>query len=147
MGHAFTLSLLTTSPLHRSLSFNKLSGTLPNIFSDMLSLVSLYVVVSDGIPLVHFSRPADRFISMISLELFQRTFLMHRRLLNCKNQCCDDARQSPFCRSWLHVNKFVGTIPSSIGDLSQLESLYLMNNYLSGTIPSSISRLSQLREL
>ena len=41
-------------------------------------------------------------------------------------------------------NNLVGTIPSSIGNLTALQYLYLTNNKLSGEIPSSIGNLTSL---
>jgi len=41
-------------------------------------------------------------------------------------------------------NKLIGTIPSTIGNLSSLQLLYLDDNELTGTIPSTIGNLSQL---
>jgi len=42
----------------------------------------------------------------------------------------------------LSGNNLVGTIPSSLGSLSDLDYLFLDNNKLSGSIPSSFSQLS-----
>ena len=47
----------------------------------------------------------------------------------------------------LYGNKLGGQIPSTIGNLSQLERLHLFNNQLSGYIPNSIGNLKQLNEL
>ncbi|KAL6628820.1 L domain-like protein [Neocallimastix californiae] len=47
----------------------------------------------------------------------------------------------------LNSMEIYGTIPSSIGKLSNLETLYLDNNYLTGEIPSSIGDLSYLKYL
>ena len=50
-------------------------------------------------------------------------------------------------RLWLAYNEFTGTIPSSLGGLSQLQILHLFENRLTGEIPSSLGDLSQLRSL
>ncbi|MXZ18236.1 MAG: hypothetical protein F4Y81_08430, partial [Rhodothermaceae bacterium] len=47
----------------------------------------------------------------------------------------------------LEVNRLSGAIPSSLGDLSKLEELDLGHNYLLGTIPSSLGNLSKLKKL
>jgi Leucine-rich repeat (LRR) protein len=40
-----------------------------------------------------------------------------------------------------------GTLPSSLGNLGQLESLGLFDNRFSGTLPETIGRLTELREM
>jgi Leucine-rich repeat (LRR) protein len=47
----------------------------------------------------------------------------------------------------LNNNNLSGTIPSSIGDLTNLGSIYLYENQLTGTIPSSIENITYLRQL
>jgi Leucine-rich repeat (LRR) protein len=47
----------------------------------------------------------------------------------------------------LNYWSFSGTIPSSIGNLQSLSSIYLDNNAFHGTIPSSVASLTQLKEL
>jgi len=44
----------------------------------------------------------------------------------------------------LSYNNLIGNIPSEIGSLTHLQSLYLYNNQLTGNIPSEIGNLSQL---
>ena len=44
----------------------------------------------------------------------------------------------------LSNNQLSGSIPESIGNLSQLSQLYLSNNQLSGNIPASIGNMSNL---
>jgi len=45
---------------------------------------------------------------------------------------------------YLNSNQLTGTIPSTIGQLSSLQYLYLYSNQLTGTIPSTIGQLSSL---
>jgi Leucine-rich repeat (LRR) protein len=45
---------------------------------------------------------------------------------------------------WLNGNQLSGAIPTSLGSLSQLQYLYLSFNQLSGSIPTSLGNLSQL---
>ncbi len=48
-------------------------------------------------------------------------------------------------RLWLHETKnLYGKIPSQIGDLTKLESIFLGGNRLSGTIPTVVGKLSKL---
>ncbi|GAU19985.1 hypothetical protein TSUD_273200 [Trifolium subterraneum] len=42
---------------------------------------------------------------------------------------------------WLHGNKFTGTIPSNIGNLTSLQDLILNSNQLVGLIPNSLANL------
>jgi len=48
---------------------------------------------------------------------------------------------------WLDDNSLTGTIPSSLGSLSELQRLYLQGNSLTGTIPPSLGELSELYRL
>ena len=48
---------------------------------------------------------------------------------------------------WLNNNQLNGTIPSSIGQLTKITRLYLHNNQLSGAIPAEIGLLTQILEL
>lgn len=45
------------------------------------------------------------------------------------------------------LRDLTGTIPRDIVNLTNLQSLYLTNNYLSGELPYSMSRLTNLQEL
>ncbi|MBC6422225.1 MAG: leucine-rich repeat domain-containing protein [Hormoscilla sp. SP5CHS1] len=48
---------------------------------------------------------------------------------------------------WLQNNSLNGTLPSEYGSLSNLQVLYLYNNDLSGTLPSEYGSLSNLQYL
>ena len=48
---------------------------------------------------------------------------------------------------YLHANRFVGPIPHTIGQLRKLTKLLLHKNYLTGTIPATISNLAHLAAL
>ena len=48
---------------------------------------------------------------------------------------------------WLYDNELSGTIPSSLGNLANLQYLGLNDNELSGTLPSSLGNLANLTEL
>ena len=47
----------------------------------------------------------------------------------------------------LSENQLTGSIPSSLGSLTNLESLWLYNNQLTGSIPSSLGSLTNLESL
>ena len=47
----------------------------------------------------------------------------------------------------LHENELTGSIPSSLGNLDNLEVLYLSHNELTGSIPDSLGGLENLNEL
>lgn len=48
---------------------------------------------------------------------------------------------------WLHENNIQGTIPASIGNLTKLRELWLFNNGFTGSIPASIGDLTSLERL
>jgi len=47
----------------------------------------------------------------------------------------------------LATNKLDGTIPTTIGNLSRLKELSIMENHLSGGLPSELGQLTQLESL
>ena len=50
-------------------------------------------------------------------------------------------------RCTLQHNRLTGPIPAELGQLDQLNTLYLQHNQLTGEIPTELGQLSQLREL
>uniref|UniRef100_A0A0E0JAM8 non-specific serine/threonine protein kinase n=1 Tax=Oryza nivara TaxID=4536 RepID=A0A0E0JAM8_ORYNI len=48
---------------------------------------------------------------------------------------------------YIHLNNLAGTIPDSIGKLKKLSNLYLYDNNLSGQIPATIGNLTMLSRL
>ncbi|KAJ6996726.1 hypothetical protein NC653_013350 [Populus alba x Populus x berolinensis] len=47
----------------------------------------------------------------------------------------------------ISTNNFTGSIPATLSNCSQLTALHLSYNYLTGTIPSSLGTLNKLRDL
>ena len=47
----------------------------------------------------------------------------------------------------LDFNGLVGTLPSSIGDLGQLQDLDMEGNALHGTLPAALGELKELRQI
>jgi Leucine-rich repeat (LRR) protein len=47
----------------------------------------------------------------------------------------------------LQSNQLTGTIPTSIGNLTDMLGLHLAGNQLSGTLPSELGNLRKLQEL
>ncbi|XP_031740118.1 LRR receptor-like serine/threonine-protein kinase FEI 2 isoform X1 [Cucumis sativus] len=47
----------------------------------------------------------------------------------------------------LHDNNFYGTIPSELGNCSQLQGMFLQGNYFSGSIPNELGNLWALKNL
>ena len=47
----------------------------------------------------------------------------------------------------LSVNQLTGTVPTTLGNLNDIEIFDIDGNYFSGTIPSEVSQLTNLRSL
>ena len=47
----------------------------------------------------------------------------------------------------LLLSQMSGTLPSSLGQLTLMEKIYLTNNFISGTVPSSLGNMLRLDEL
>ena len=45
------------------------------------------------------------------------------------------------------MNQLIGVIPAELGNLANLEILWLNNNQLSGELPPELANLANLREL
>jgi Leucine-rich repeat (LRR) protein len=64
---------------------------------------------------------------------------------NWQGVSCNTAGRVTFVS--LGYNNLTGTLPASLGNLSQVQSLYLYSNKLSGSIPTSLGNLSQVQNL
>lgn len=158
------LSNLCSSLVELDVSFNSLSGYVPesfaacsslelfdisyNNFSGKLPIDTLVKLSSLKKILFGFNsfvgELSESFGKMTNLEILD----VSSSLLNGSVPLgiCQDPRNS-LKVLYLQNNEFTGPIPASLGNCSKLESLDLSFNYLNGTIPSSLGSLSNLRDL
>ena len=120
-----------------SLSWNRLSGTIPAELGDLTFLSSLYLYgnqLSGAIP-----SELGNLSHLIYLEL------NHNRL---SGQIPSELGSlSKLERLWLQSNQLNGVIPSELGGLTNLEKLNLAGNQLSGSIPEELGNLTNLTSL
>lgn len=118
-----------------NLSRNSLDGPIPSELSSLTYLTFLHLQgnnLNGAIP-----SSIRNLGSLIELQLG-------------KNQLSGDIPHMPVSLQIalnLSSNHFSGTIPSSFGDLANLEVLDLSNNYFSGTIPQSLTKMLSLTQL
>ncbi len=58
-----------------------------------------------------------------------------------------DATESHVTRIWMQSNGLAGTLPGSISQLTELDTLEIFDARLSGTVPSSLATMSKLTRL
>lgn len=141
-----------------NMSFNQLSGSIPNIISGLTNIERLYLnnnQLSGSIPyelsnlsnLKYFYLSNNQLTGSIPAQFGNLTNLQYfgvstnqltgsipyeiGNLINLKELS-------------LANNQLSGSIPASIGNLSNLTTLYLHNNQLSGQVPSEIGNLTNL---
>ncbi|XP_050205204.1 protein BRASSINOSTEROID INSENSITIVE 1 [Mercurialis annua] len=146
------------------LSSNNLSGSVPSSFSACTSLEIFDISVNK------FSGelPIDTVLKMSSLKILDFSYnyfvgdlpdslsmLTNLETLDLSSNnlsgriptgLCKDPRNN-LNQLFLQNNLFVGPVPATLSNCSQLTSLHLSFNYLTGTIPSSLGSLSKLRDL
>ncbi|KAJ4957185.1 hypothetical protein NE237_013968 [Protea cynaroides] len=115
-----------------SLMSCNLAGTIPDFLGSMSSLAALklsYSSLSGGIP------------ATFNESMLQVLWLNDQRGSKLSGSIDVIASMASLTTLWLHGNRFTGTIPTNIGDLSNLRDLNLNNNQLVGLIPESLSTL------
>ena len=120
-----------------SLSWNRLSGTIPAEIGNLTFLSSLYLYVNQ----LSGSIPPElgNLSNLIYLEL------NHNRL---NGQIPSELGNLPRLeRLWLQSNQLSGVIPSELGGLTNLKRLNLAGNQLSGSIPTELGNLTNLTVL
>ena len=139
-GNNFTQhALLPLSKLNRlqwlDISSNGLTGTIPTLLSTLTSLVELNLAFST----LHGTVPTFLIL------------LTNLQFLDMSLNVLSGTIPTNVLSGWpgmtmLNVqgNSLVGSLPSSIGSLRQLQGLYLGNNGFVGSLPSTLSALSAL---
>ncbi|XP_008343730.2 receptor-like protein EIX1 [Malus domestica] len=162
------LSNYNASLVHLDLSSNSLTGLIPQVFGNMSSLVYLSLSnnhIEGGIP-----QSFSRLCNLQELRLSNNTLngrlskLVQMLMSTCPNQnSLETLRLSynhlsgsiPNLTNFsslkgldLYENQLKGTIPESIGQMSNLEYMYLDMNALEGVVSEShFSNLSRLTSL
>ncbi|KAJ4787567.1 Receptor kinase [Rhynchospora pubera] len=141
-GEIPILALLAMPRLeHLDLAFNNFNGSLPKSFSKLTSLEVLDLSANKISGQIPHSLCTDGVSSLKLLYLqLQDNFLTGHipiSLSNCTNLVSLD----------LSFNLFFGSIPDSLGALSNLQYLIMWQNNLNGEIPGKLSSLRSLRNL
>ena len=106
--------------------------------------------MADSLTLVEFYTSTNGPTSWTNQwDLLQPMDTWHGIFLN-SDGCvtCIDLDGNPNCNEFADVgNGLMGTIPSSIGNLTRLQKIYLGINSLTGNIPAEIGNLGRLKEL
>ncbi|KAK6150543.1 hypothetical protein DH2020_015475 [Rehmannia glutinosa] len=159
-----SLSDLCTTLVELDLSFNNLTGTLPESLAACSGLELLDISANN------FSGelPVEIFLKLSNLKTLVLSFnnfvgglpdslskLVSLETLDVSSNnlsglvpagLCQDPRNS-FKVLYLQNNMFTGPIPESLSNCSHLESLDLSFNYLTGTIPPSLGFLKNLSDV
>ena len=116
---------------------NDLSGTIPTELGNLTNLQSLNLLGND----LNGPIPAElgNLTNLESLYLYENELSgpIPAELGNLTN----------LQGMYLNQNRLSGTIPAELGNLTNLESLYLYENELSGTIPAELGNLTNLQWL
>jgi protein brassinosteroid insensitive 1 len=147
------------------LSSNNLSGTVPSGLSACASLESFDIsgnFFTGELPIEIFAKMSNlkkldlsfnNFFGPLPDSLSSKLVKLETLDLSANNlsgnipsSLCE-APDNILKELFLQNNRFIGSIPASLSNCSQLVSLDLSFNYLTGTIPSSLGSLSKLRDL
>ncbi|XP_024169352.2 receptor-like protein EIX1 isoform X2 [Rosa chinensis] len=161
----YWIANVSSNFVHIYLSFNNLEGPIPDVFTSMLSLVTLdlsHNQLEGGIP-----KGFQNLCSLESLTLdynqLSENIEDSVKTLSCAENTLDtlDLGANWFWGSWpdlkhfsklrelyLGANQLNGSVPESVGQLSSLETLSLFGNSLSGFLTEAhFLNLSRLRVL
>ncbi|CAI9753110.1 unnamed protein product [Fraxinus pennsylvanica] len=158
------LSDLCSTLVKLDLSFNNLTGTVPESLGTCSALVFLDISsnnFSGELPVDTLLKLSNMKTLMLSSNNFVGNLpdsfskLVNLETLDVSSNniaglipsgICQDPRNS-LQVLYLQNNLFNGPIPESLSNCSQLVSLDLSFNYLTGTIPSSLGSLSKLKDM
>ncbi|XP_024165546.1 receptor-like protein EIX2 [Rosa chinensis] len=123
------------------LSYNRIKGTIPDVFTNMDSLLTLDLSsnqLEGGIP--------KSFRSLCRLEnlyLYSNNFSDRLEQSIGNLSCAQDTLKSLYLRD----NLWWGSFPDDLTRFVSLEELHIDNAIMSGSLPESFQQLSQLRTL
>ncbi|XP_040367329.1 receptor-like protein EIX2 [Rosa chinensis] len=151
--------------VHIGLSSNNLKGPIPDVFTSMLSLVTLDLYenqLEGGLPKGFQNLCSLESLTLMSNQLSENIEDSVKTLSCAKNtldtlglsdnqfwgSLPDLASFSKLRELYLSFNQLNGSVPESVGQLSSLETLYLSGNSLSGVITEAhFLNLSRLKYL
>ncbi|KAK4394131.1 Systemin receptor [Sesamum angolense] len=159
-----SLSDFCTTLVELDLSFNNLTGSLPETLASCSALELFDISVNN------FSGelPVDTLLNLSNLKTLRLSFnsfvgglsdslskLVALETLDVSSNNISGLIPSGLCQEprnslkvlYLQNNMFTGPIPESLSNCSNLESLDLSFNYLTGTIPPSLGSMSKLRDV
>ncbi|KAM2934155.1 hypothetical protein FF1_042011 [Malus domestica] len=137
----YWMANVSTNLVHIGLAGDQLQGPFPDVFANMVSLMSLdlsYNKLEGGIP--------KSFRNLCNLELLNllENKLSDRLEDSVENlSCAQDTLESLS----LSGNLFSGSFPDNLTRFSSLKELYIDGTNVSGSLPKSFQPLSQLRSL
>ncbi|KAF7134549.1 hypothetical protein RHSIM_Rhsim08G0005000 [Rhododendron simsii] len=156
---------LCSSLVELDLSFNNLSGSVPESLGNCSHLESLVISnnnFSGELPintlfqlsnLKHISLAFNNFVGSLPDDSFSN--LTNLETLDLSSNNLTGSVPTSICQNpgnslmllYLQNNYLTGPVPESLSNCSQLVSLDLSFNFLTGTIPSSLGSLSKLKDL
>lgn len=149
---------LSSTLRYLDLSFNKLSGSLPPMSSQITNLYVQFNKLKGALPplfvgIFDVDVSHNRFTGSLPVLINLRyNFLLHS--LNISNNKVQGSISNDFYKSNpslrildLTNNSLTGTISESISELSLLNVLYLSGNLLKGSLPREIGILTDLQYL